>query len=133
MPDEFVANVEMVGTQELVEILLKNSTDIPRQLAGALLDEAHIIFRISQVQVPFRTGVLKGSGRVGVPEIVGTTVSVDISYGGAAMAYAWIQHNYELHHNNGKKWHYLSDPVHDREPFLADNIVARINLATRKA
>jgi hypothetical protein len=93
--------------------------------------EAQIIFRMSQIQVPFRKGILKGSGNVSLPTPDGDGISVDISYGGAAKAYAYIMHRgtmngRPINYRNGKKGQYLKDPVDAAIPGMDERLAIRI-------
>lgn len=130
-----VAHVEVMGLPLLMETLVKGGAEAPAMLAAALLEEAHIAFRISQVEVPYRTGVLKGSGRVSAPAIVGSEVVVEVSYGGAALAYAYVMHRgltkagNPIHYRNGKKAQYLSDPILARLPGMDTRIAERVQVS----
>lgn len=136
MPDSF--KIKMAGEDTILRTMALAGVRTPEVLAAALLDEAHIIFRISQLQVPYRYGALKGSGRVSLPVISGGNVFVDITYGGPSIAYAYIMHKgimygHPINYRNGKKDHYLSDPVRERAPFIEANIADRINISLRSA
>jgi hypothetical protein len=72
------------------------------------------IFNESQAQVPVRTGVLKASGHVDPPSILGNDIEVNIGYGGAAAQYALFVHeNLQAHHTPPTKAKYLEDPMAD--------------------
>ena len=82
-------------------------------LAQGLYQEAETIMTRSKRDfVPVKDGTLRGSGFVDVPVIKGTAASVTMGYGGAASAYALIQHE-ALHfrHPNGGQAKYLEQPV----------------------
>lgn len=79
-------------------------------LSAALYAEAKEVMRESKQLVPVDTGVLKASGFVTPPSIVGNGVWVSMIYGNAAQAYAVIQHeNLWFHHDVGQAL-YLSTP-----------------------
>jgi hypothetical protein len=80
--------------------------------------------RASKEQVPLRDGQLRGSGMVQEPQISGTNWSITMGYGGAASAYALIQHeNLSFHHpQEGRKAKYLSDPFRDALPGIEDRM-----------
>jgi len=92
--------------------VLRLSPEIAMQeLAGALWREGNRIMTNSKDEVPVRFGILRASGTVFLPKIEGLTVEVTLGYGGAAQAYAVVQHERtDFHHNVGKA-HYLSDPM----------------------
>lgn len=128
--------VNVSGIREATSKFAKARVATPQVAALALKEEADLIFRITQVQVPVRFGILKGSGGVSQPSIAGTKIQVTISYGGAASAYAYVMergYNFtrsgrrvELHYNGGKKAHYLEDPVAAAIPFMARRLAMRM-------
>jgi len=62
-------------------------------LQAGLWQEANRIMNISkETMVPVRFGVLKGSGHVQRPVVLGTQVTVTMGYGGAASEYALPVH-----------------------------------------
>jgi hypothetical protein len=77
-------------------------------------------FRQSQREVPVKTGVLKNSGKLNEPVILGPTkAEVSITYGGAATKYAQKQHDdVTLNHPGGGKAHFIIDPVRDAVPAI---------------
>jgi hypothetical protein len=107
-------SVEWEGVPELValmrELVDRNATVA---LAAGLQQEAETIMTKSKRDyVPVDTGTLRASGHVKEPVITGTRVQVTMGYGGAASAYAIVQHeNTQLHHPNGGQAKYLEQPV----------------------
>lgn len=124
--------LELVGLTDLIGMLTKMASSTVPLLGRALYEEGQLAFRQSQVQVPFRYGVLKGSGRIFPPEIHGDHVDVSLGYGGAASAYALYTHNHDLHFKNGKKSHYLSDPVASRVPGMDARLLKRIEAVVKR-
>lgn len=127
--------VVVTGMDELIRMLARGGAEVPTALSAALLEEASIIFRMSQVQVPFKRGTLKNSGQVVGPVVAGGAVEVAVGYGGAASAYAYIIHRgitpktgKALNMRNGKKARYLSDPLRDRLPGMGERISARVQM-----
>jgi hypothetical protein len=121
----------MVSLDRLVRILAVAGARATPALGAALLEETHLAFRKSQVEAPFRFGILKGSGRVKGPVFMATKVKVEISYGGAASAYAYILHKgvidgKTINFKNGKKAQYLYDPVKAQVAGMDDRIANRI-------
>lgn len=111
MADNFT--FEILNAAALTSVLARAGAGVTGALASTLYAEANDMMREAKEQIPFRTGTAKGSGRVFPPAVVGNTVYVDMGFGGAASDYVEI-----LHENargasfmNGKKDHYLSDPV----------------------
>lgn len=105
------SQVELMGAVELARLMAERGRQVVPVLASTLYAGGQVIMRLSQAEVPFRTGALKASGRVFEPEIQGDDVVVELGYGGDASAYAFTVHESARHFNNGKKSHYLSDPV----------------------
>ena len=85
-------------------------------LSGAVQQEAETIMTESKRIVPVDTGTLRASGIVAAPDVKGDTVTVELGYGGAAKAYALIQHEREdfTHPGQGTA-KYLERPVNAAE------------------
>lgn len=119
--------VILIGVNHLREVLGRLGEEADEELGKELYDEALEAFAESQRQVPRDTGVLANSGQVGEPEHHGHETTVDISYGGAASAYALIVHeNLDANHPHGGKAKYLEDPVNDRVDGMAERIATRL-------
>lgn len=108
--------------------LSKGAANAPKATAGVLYAEAQNMMREAKEQIPFRTGTAKGSGRVFPPNITGNSVTVDLGFGGAASDYVEELHQNErgAAFNNGKKDHYLEDPVRMLSGGLDDRILSAI-------
>jgi hypothetical protein len=99
------------GDEELRRKLRQMGDEVGKVGGGILLAEAHKIMTRSEPQVPFRDGILRGSATVGQPQISGPNASIKFGYGGAAKAYAAVQHErLDFAHKVGKA-KYLEDPV----------------------
>lgn len=104
-----------VEAKELTRLLVLGGANAGRALGQALYREGAIIFEESQDEVPLDTGNLRASGKLGLPEVQGNEIVVEISYGGAAADYALIVHeDLEKNFRNGKKAKYLEDPAKRR-------------------
>lgn len=104
--------VEMDGADRLTRMFERASDAHRTVMAKAMMLEANRILNESKRIVPFRDGVLKDSGAVEGPKIDATGIEVEITYGGAAKAYAAVQHwDVTLNHPNGKQALYLQTPV----------------------
>lgn len=107
--------------------------DLPRiaatELAKALFREAEQIMTRSQRDfVPVDLGVLRASGHVAPPDIRGDRVTVELGYGGAASAYALVQHErLDFHHDVGQA-KYLEQPVLEAAAGLGGRIARRVDL-----
>lgn len=85
-------------------------------------------FKQTQKEVPIRKGYLKNSGRLSQPEADGAgNISVGITYGSSAAKYAAAVHDIDKNYRNGRKWHYVADPVMRRVNGMEDRLAARIN------
>ena len=109
------------------------TTTLPKtgvqQMTRALVLEAERVMTISKRDfVPVDLGTLRGSGHVAPPEISGTRVTVTLGYGGAASAYALIQHERtDFHHTVGQS-HYLSTPVKAAAAGMGQRLARSMNL-----
>lgn len=105
-------SIELEGGERLARIF-DRATDAHRKTLGkAMKLEASRILNESKRIVPFRDGILKDSGMVEGPKVDATGVEVQITYGGAAKAYAAVQHwDTSLNHPNGKQALYLLTPI----------------------
>lgn len=100
-------------------------------LGAALYHEANDIMTEAKGETPVDTGVLRASGTVFRPQVFGTIVEVQLGFGGAARAYALIQHERtDFNHRVGKD-HFLSDPIDRHIPGMEERLagfVAEFNL-----
>jgi hypothetical protein len=104
--------IKWVGMDKAQRFLNGAPVEVKRAVAGVLYREGERIMAESQTRyVPVDVGTLKGSGHVKRPDIGRNKVSVELGYGGAAKAYALIQHEAEhfKHKVGGPK--YLERPV----------------------
>lgn len=118
--------VSFKGDDKLVRALIAAGAGAATVLGAALYEEGSLAFRQSQKEVPVRKGYLKNSGRLSQPETEGGKVSVTITYGSAAADYAAPVHDLNKRYNNGRKWHYVSDPVRARIQNLDQRLAKRI-------
>lgn len=103
--------VEIVGVENLQRILASGQRNAIPLLASALSVEAEKIMRDSKELVPVDTGALRASGHVKAPEVSAGGVEVEMGYGGAASAYALIQHErLDYNHPSGQA-KYLEEPT----------------------
>lgn len=85
------------GQEELLRVLTRAPLYAQDALARALYREANEIMKKSvRDYVPIDNGFLRGSAAVGTPvKMANGGVRVDMGYGGAAKAYAVVQHEDE--------------------------------------
>ena len=84
--------VQVTGMDELRARLANAGKTAPRLLAGGIFVEAEGIMARSRPLVPVDTGTLRASGHVQTPDLTLSGASVEFGYGGAASAYAVVQH-----------------------------------------
>ena len=126
-------HIEVTGLRDVAAVLYAGEHKVLDATKEALYAEAQVVLADSKRQVPFLRGILSGSGMVHQPYQVGKKAAVEISYGGAAVDYAFVQHeNLEFKHAPGRKAKYLEDPVADaagrlgqRIRFLVEHILRR--------
>jgi len=116
--------VRIEGGAELVRRLNDAGAAARLAVAAALYEEGESIMRDSKENhVPVDLGILKNSGHVQPPHVAGDDISVTLAYGGAAGAYAVIQHErLDFKHETG-------GPKYLERPLLA----ASLGLARRLA
>lgn len=120
-------SIELVGTDKLVNLLIRVGADLTPTLARAIYEEGQLAFRTSQKRVPYRFGILKGSGRLFEPVVQGDDIDVTLGYGGAARKYAMAVHEIDKNYRSGKTHKYLSSAVEERVPQMNARLTARIN------
>lgn len=136
------------GASAMRARLRKLAEKFPKRVESALFIEANIIMTASKRLCPVAPdgGILRSSGTVHKPVRDGAKISVTMSYGGAAQAYATAVHEHPSESSppswiiaeaNGKgiNWNadgtgpqFLSTPINEALPHLASDIAARISL-----
>lgn len=131
----------MVGVDPLRDFLARGGAVGVEVLSKVLRDDSLLAFRNSQRRVPHATGVLRASGVVRPPAVMGTKVEVTLGYGGAASAYALYQHeNLSLNHPDPTNPHsdpkgeakYLENPVREQVQGLAGRLRSELERRLRK-
>ena len=86
--------------------------DVQRVVGRSLFRQAEMIMRESKRYfTPVDTGVLRASGHVEQPKWDGDGLAVRFGYGGAASAYAMVQHQNKNYRHTVGTWQYLSRPT----------------------
>jgi hypothetical protein len=122
-------SIELIGLDTLTSALARWGVQAPAAMKQVMNEEANIIFRKSQIRAPFRFGVLRGSGRV-----ESGITSIEISYGGAARAYAYIMHEgiingRPIHYRTpGTGKHYLAIPVAEAMVDMPARLTSRLEM-----
>lgn len=122
--------VRIVGIDELTAQLEALGPRAMQVLAAALYQESEAIMTEAKEQVPVETGTLKNSGYVEPPVVDADGVSVTMGFGGAAEAYALIQHeDLSLNHPRGGNAKFLERPFLARSPQVLENVRAALGRA----
>lgn len=136
----------MLGAPEMIANLKKIAAKFPDRVGVALYREGQIEMTESKRRCPVsptaaqfkamgRTmpkglvpGTLRASGTVHEPEREGRKISVTLSYGGAAIEYAIVQHErLDYHHTTGQA-KYLESVLNESRSSMAGRLAARIHL-----
>ena len=134
----------------LIENLKKIATKFPDRVAAALFMEGQIELTESKRRCPvsptaaqFKAmgrplptglvpGTLRASGTVHEPERRGRNVSVTLSYGGAAIDYAIVQHErLDFHHTTGQA-KFLESVLNESRSSMAARVAARVHFDKTK-
>ena len=91
----------MTGASEMVAKLRKLSNKFPDRVAAALFQIGNSIMTEAKRRCPVAAdgGVLRASGMVSEPVRSGRGISVTLSFGGAASAYAIVVHETPSEHD----------------------------------
>lgn len=121
---------------QLKVVKLKNDFDkisgaTVKDLKAALYQEAETIMTASKRDyVPIKTGALRNSGTVYLPEEMPDRVQVRLGFGGASAPYAAIVHEYPKSYGQGKN-KYLSIPLGISAKNMASRIAEKMKRAAR--
>lgn len=119
--------IELKGSGKLKNQLDRLGRSGPEALGRALYREANQIMNVSKGIVPVDTGTLKRSGHVRLPEQTGNTVTVTMGYGGAASAYALVQHEeLSYYHKPPTQAKYLEQPLNEAASGMAQRIAGQL-------
>lgn len=124
--------IQWQGMDKFLNLLSTLGKDSVQYFGFALMQEAQAAFLQSQKEVPVKTGVLRASGNIIPPSVVGNQVFVEVVYGGNAKKYAMEQHeNESYNHPRGGKAKYLYDPAKARESGFERRLAVLIEAKVR--
>lgn len=129
-------DIKVDGLDRLLRQMIAGGKEAAPKVAQAMNEEAQLIFKQSQDEVPVLLGHLQGSGVLELARVAGSSVEVEITYGGPAAPYAAVVHEMPESTNwtkTGAKPRYLSDPVEQHVPALVDKISDRLERLLRGA
>jgi hypothetical protein len=136
--------VELKGVQKLLQNIDKANKQAMQAAKRAMYTEAQLAMTEAKLRCPIEDGVLRSSGKVGTPVAEGRNMYVELSFGGAASAYAIAVHEHlSVHsppswkiaesHGNGVQWHtpgtgpkFLESVLNERKPEMRDRLARRI-------
>lgn len=136
--------LQVRGIPDMRSKLKQVAKDKPLQVGAAIFVEGNIEMTESKKRCPVsptaeqfkamgRTmpkglvpGALRASGMVSEPEFQGDNISVTLSYGGAAIDYAVVQHErLDFFHTNGEA-KYLESVLNESRPYMARRVGLRV-------
>ena len=121
--------VVITGDRAMMRTLQAVARRTPARVAAALFQEAEIGMGTKKRRTPVKTGVLRSSGRVDPPHLSSSTISVRLSFGGAASGYAIPVHeNLSARHPVGQAKYAESVLMESRATMLA-RLARRIDIA----
>lgn len=138
----------MRGVREMQKTLGQIAERFPDRVASALYAEAQVEMTEAKKRCPVAKngGTLRASGKVWPPVREGRNISVLLSFGGGARAYAiavhehlsehsppsWVaaeEGGYGIHWNaDGTGPKFLEGPLNESRPFMAGRIAKRVKL-----
>lgn len=118
---------KLTGQEQVKRFLARVAKKAPDAAGQGLVIIAEEIMATSKrVFVPVRKGILRSSGHVQPVVRRGKDISVDLVYGGAASAYAVVQHeNMSYVHKIGEA-KYLSKPLNQAVPGIPRKLAAHV-------
>jgi hypothetical protein len=118
--------VEFTGLDRLGRIFDRGSDAHRKVLGRAMLAQGEIILNASKAIVPYDRGPLRDSAAIEGPKVDSDGVEIELSYGGAAQAYAAVQHwDTTLNHPNGKQALYLKKPIDAQKETFVRSVMGR--------
>lgn len=123
-----MARIRIDGLDKLQARLLAAGKTAASDLAGPLNLEAELIMTTSKKLVPVDLGVLRASGVVQRPDIDRHKVVIEMGYGGAARAYALVQHERtDFRHTSGQA-KFLEQPVKEAKAGFGNRVARHLDL-----
>ena len=127
-----MSDLELQGVRELERALDKAGDKANKALAAAMFEEGNRIMTRSKMITPVDIGTLRNSGTVLRPEMRGNQIEVQMGFGGAASAYAEIQHERTDYHHTVGEAKFLKKPLDAAKQGLAQRLAKRVNAAIRR-
>lgn len=126
--------LDLEGFPELIATFEGLAEKATKASAAVLFAEANVIMTAAKEQTPvalpetytpsqykrLTPGALRASGHVGLPEIIGDQVFVELGFGDAAVDYAVYVHEILHYHHPVGKAKFLEDPVTQMGPTVIE-------------
>lgn len=124
--------MELEGTAQLRAALTAAGAAAPKAMAAAGLVEMESVMAEAKAQTPVDKGTLRDSGHVLPPDIGPTSVEIVAGFGGAASAYAIVQHErLDLAHTVGGP-KFLERPFLARVPRMEQSLALSVAVALKR-
>ena len=118
--------ITLTGKRELSAKMRAAVANAPNLLGRGLREEGETIMTRSKRLVPVDLGTLRASGFVDGPDLSGNTATVILGYGGAAQAYALIQHERTDYRHTSGQAKFLEQPVNEAANGFSARLARRI-------
>ena len=123
-----MGRIRIEGLDKLQTKLKAAGKTAAKDLAGPLKLEAELIMTKSKQLAPVDLGTLRASGVVHSPDIGAKKVVVELGYGGAASAYALVQHERtDFSHTVGQA-KFLEQPVKEAKKGFGNRVAQHVDL-----
>ena len=123
-------DVQVSGGPDLESAIMNAFSKFTPELEGVLFEEGSEIMEKSKQIVPHDQGVLEASGGFYGSVVREGDVAVRFGYGGAASAYAVVQHETPptiFSHDEGRSWKYLQFPLFEAIPTMPARLASRLS------
>jgi hypothetical protein len=119
---------KVLGVAQMTTRLKSLAAKFPDRVGAAIYQEAQIEKTEAQRRTPVEFGTLRASAMVSPPRRSGRNISVTISFGGAAAAYAvYVHENLDAFHKIGQA-KYLESVLNESRSHMAVRIARRVHL-----
>lgn len=114
---------ELKGTKELSARLKRLGPEAVQAAAASLYQSAEAVMTKSKEICPVQTGALRASGQVGMPEVTGNNVLVELGYGNASVDYAvHVHENLQAFHKPPTQAKFLEQPLKESLKDIEDKL-----------
>lgn len=121
--------VAVTGTPDLQAAVQGAMQVVMDEMEGVLFEEGTEIINAAKIIVPFDQGILEASGGHYGTQRTPNKVSHQFGFGGAAAAYAVIQHETPpsvFSHLPGRQWKYLEQPLMEAVTTMPQRLSSRM-------